>query len=373
MAEKDDLPEPDRTEGAPHPRETVELYGQERAERAFLDALASGRVHHGWLLAGPRGVGKATLAYRIARAMISWQDDGLFGSGPPETLRMDPEDAVFRRIAAQGESRLRVLRRAANEKTGRLATVITVDEVRKVKEFLQLSVPDGGWRVIIVDAAEEMNTSAANAILKLLEEPPEKTLLLLVSHAPRRLLPTIRSRVRVLDCAELGPEDLARALAATGAEPPRDMAALSQLSGGSVGEALRLMAVDGLDLYARLVGLFSPSGLDRPSMIALAQSASGRDAEPRYDALLRLVQMLAARLARAGATGTPPAEAAKGEAALAGAVAATPGQARLWAEAASRAAASTSHMRSVNLDPAQVILDTLLDLDAVLRQARSAA
>lgn len=374
MAEDAPAPEPDRIEGAPHPRETRALYGQSRAETRFLEAWSSGRLHHGWLLTGPRGTGKATLAYRIARAMLAREDGGGVFGPVPETLDMDPGHPVFRRVAAQGESRLRVLRRPLNDKTGRLATVITVDEVRAVKEFLQFSAPDGGWRVVLADAAEEMNSNAANALLKLLEEPPPRTLLLLVSHTPGRLLPTIRSRVRPLDLAPLGPADLARALAAAGAELPENgEAALAALSGGSAGDALRLMGIDGLGLYATIVDLMRPGGIDRPVLVRLADSAGGRDAEPRYHAILRLTLTLLARLARAGASGTVPDEAAPGEAGLMRTAATQPAQARLWAEAAQRIAAATQRARAVNLDPAQVILDTFLELDAVLRDARAAA
>jgi DNA polymerase III subunit delta' len=169
--------EPDRVEGAPHPRETPQIFGQAAAEAAFLDAFRGARLHHGWLLTGPRGVGKATLAWRIARFLLAQPTDGagLSDAPPPaETLSVAPDHPVARRVAALSEGRLLLLRRAWDDKNGRLRTQITVDEARKLREFLGLSAPDGGWRAVIVDAADELNPSAANALLKLLEEPPAR-------------------------------------------------------------------------------------------------------------------------------------------------------------------------------------------------------
>ena len=221
MAADDDdalIPEPDRAPNAPHPREVAALYGQRAAEAEFLTALTGGRMHHGWLLTGPRGVGKATLAWRIARHMLAHgtpQDeaDALFGAPePPRSLALDPEHPVFRRCASLSEPRLKLIRRGWDEKTKRLRGQIVVDDVRTLRDFTGLSAADGGWRAVIVDAAEEMNPSAANAILKMLEEPPARCIFLLVSHAPARLLPTIRSRCRTLTLRPLAHDALMQAV-----------------------------------------------------------------------------------------------------------------------------------------------------------------
>ncbi|MDT8345791.1 MAG: DNA polymerase III subunit delta', partial [Thermohalobaculum sp.] len=341
----DERPEPDRIPGHPHPRETGRLVGQAAAERAFLDAWRAGRLHHAWLLRGPRGVGKATLAYRIARALIASpvepQAAGLFGAPAadpvPDTLDAPEGCPVLARIRAGAEPRLAVLRRGINDQ-GRPYTVIRIDEVRDLRRFLGLSAADGGWRAVIVDAADEMNVPAQNAILKLLEEPPARTAFLMVSHAPSALLPTIRSRCRTLDLAPLAPGDLAAALAGTGApvaEAAR--AALAELAGGSVGAALRLIEGDGLDLCRRIVAaLAGPAGVDRPAILALADAVSARGAEARYALALDLILTVTGRLARHAAGRPPDAEAARGEAALAARVATRPAQAVVWAEAAAR-------------------------------------
>lgn len=371
----DDPPiEPDRVGAFPHPRETARLFGQTTAEHALLDAWREDRLHHGWLIRGPMGVGKATLAYRIARALIGAETGGgLFGDGPtiPDTLDTPDGCPVAARIAAGSEPRLNVLRIGLNEKTGKPRTQIVVEDVRAVKNFLQLSAADGGWRVVIVDPADAMNRSAANALLKMLEEPPARTALLLISHAPGGLLPTIRSRCRTLDLAPLGPDDLTRAIAQAGAEIPSGQApALNELAAGSVGQALRLIEGGGLDIYAKLAAMLRGGQLDRGAMVALADMISGRQGPQLYPVVIDLTLMLIGRLARAAATGAPPAPAAEAEAGLIRSIAHQPGQATLWAEASATATERFRHARAVNLDPGQTIIDTFLDLDTILTRAR---
>jgi len=378
VSDAGEQPEPDRVPGHPHPRETPHLFGQQAAEQDFLAAWGAGRLHHAWLLRGPRGVGKATLAYRIARALIA---DGPVGAhaGAPATLpaTLDaPEDCpVATRIRARSEPCLAVLRRTVSEKTGKLRTQIVVDDVRAVRRFLSLSAADGGWRVVIVDPADEMNRSTANALLKVLEEPPARTALLLAAHSPAALLATIRSRCRTLDLHPLGPVDLGAALAQAGAPvESEEAAALALIAGGSVGEALRLSAGGGVALYGRLVALLGGGrGVERSGMMELAEQVAGRGAEAIYGLVARLTLTLIGRLARHAATGSGEAEAGPGEAALMAAVARNRAQAALWAEAAARVAAATSHARAVNLDPGQTIIDTFLDLDATLARARAVA
>ncbi|GMG81788.1 DNA polymerase III subunit delta' [Paralimibaculum aggregatum] len=364
MAADEPPPEPDRLADAPHPRETLRLFGQQAAEGALLAALAAGRMHHAWMLRGPEGIGKATLAYRLARRLIA------DGAGPVDSLDRPGSCPVAARFQAQSEPRLAVLRRAVNDKTGKLRTRITVDEVRRVKRFLEHSAPDGGWRVVLVDAADEMNPNAANALLKFLEEPPARTVLLLVAHAASALLPTIRSRCRVLDLAPLGPEDLAAALAQAGHPVPEgEAAALSELAGGSAGRAIRLMGGGGLAHYAELVALIAGGRVDRPRLVALADLAAGRERETVFPLLCDLALVMIGRMARAGVSGPPSCAAAADEPRAMTRLAASPEQARLWAEAAARLAATARHARAVNLDPGQTIIDMFLDLDDTLTAA----
>ena len=361
-----DVDEPDRLPGAPHPRETALLLGQDAAERRFLDAAATGRLPHAWAITGPRGVGKATLAWRIAR----WLVDG--GAAP--TLAMAPEHPVFRRLAALGSPQLFLCRRPWDDKAERLRTAITVDEVRALKAFFQLSATDSGWRVAIVDAADELTGSAANALLKIVEEPPSRSVLLLVCHRPAALLATLRSRCRELRCGPLGAADLAAALASLGVEAdPATTGALAALAAGSVGAALRLAADGGVARYGEIVELLRRSPpIDRPRAIALAEAATGRDNAARYELTLDLVRIALTRLALAG-SGGEVSPATRAEADLFARLAATPAQGRLWAEIVPRLVERATHARAVNLDPAQVILDTLLQIDAAAAEARAHA
>lgn len=369
----EDLPEPDRVTGAPHPRETEHLLGQEAAEAAFLTAFNSGRLHHGWLITGPRGSGKATLAWKLARFLLATpeNDGGMFAPPPPDRLDIPADHPVMRRSMAGAEPRLFHLRRAWDDEKKKLKTVITVDEVRKMKSFFTLSAADGGRRAAIIDSADEMNPQAANALLKLLEEPPEAATLLLVCHQPARLLPTIRSRCRELRLSALTPDAMAEALAAAGT-PPDDPAALAELSGGSVGEAIRILNLDGLNLYRGIVQLFATlPRLDRMRAAALAELGAGRNAEESFDLILTLIDLFLARLARAGTLGQTPPEAAPGEAALLARLAPSPQAARAWADLAQGLAARARRGRAVNLDPAALLMDMVLSIDETAGQLAS--
>jgi DNA polymerase-3 subunit delta' len=362
-----EIPEADSIEGAPHPRATSVLLGQGSAEATFLQAFNTGRLHHGWLITGPRGVGKATLAWRLARFLLASPEDdgGMFAAPPPETLDIPDNHPVARRIAALSEPRLFLLRRAYDEKKAKLQDVISVDEVRKMKSFFTLSAADGGRRVAIIDAVDEMNPAAANALLKLLEEPPKSVTMFLISHQPARLLPTIRSRCRELRLGPLSAQDLSDALTmASGEVMPDDRIALAELAGGSVGEAFRMTNLEGLALYARLVKLMATlPRLDRVQALAFAEAGAGRGAEAQFDLIVTLLDLFLARLARAGTCGTTPPEAAPGEAALIARLAPNPWAAREWASLAQTLGLRARRGKAVNLDPAALLMDMLLQID----------
>ncbi|MBN8937541.1 MAG: DNA polymerase III subunit delta', partial [Rhizobiales bacterium] len=198
----------------PAPRETGELYGHTEAEAALLDAYRSGRIPHAWLIGGENGVGKATLAYRMARFVLAYPDPTMPEVRNATSLAVPADHPVTLRIAGQAQAGLLVLERVINEKTGKLFTEIRVEDVRRTVPFFGLAAGGDGWRIAIVDPVEDLNRSGENALLKVLEEPPPRALLLLVSHAPGRVLPTIRSRCRMLMLRPLAADDVVRAVAA---------------------------------------------------------------------------------------------------------------------------------------------------------------
>jgi len=358
--------EPDRVDGVPHPRHTARLFGQDRAETAILDAYNAGTLHHAWLLTGPRGIGKATLAWRIARFLLSQPegDGGMFAPAAPDSLDTPEDHPVVARVASLGEPRLFLMRPTVNPQTGTPRRDITVDTARKLKSFLHLSAADGGRRVVLIDSADQMNVATQNAILKLLEEPPALTTFLLVCHAPARLLPTIRSRCRTLGCAPLGPADLGAALEQAGLQTDVPEMVMAQLAEGSVGEAARLLHENGPATYARLVALMRGCpDMDRQGLVALSQGLAGNAGLAKLDTLVRLIDLLIARLARAGAGAPPEAEAAKGEADMLARLSPDPRAAREWATLHQSVAARLAHGRAVNLDPSTLILDTGLTLN----------
>jgi DNA polymerase-3 subunit delta' len=229
----------------PGPRQTMTLSGHDASLAKASRAIRSGRTPQGWLITGAPGVGKATLAFRIARYLLRY---GATSDGP-EDLSLPVNDPVSQQISAGGHPGLLILQRAVNEKTGKLMTVLSVDEIRKLAGFFGMTSGAGGWRVAIVDTADDMNDNAANALLKALEEPPARAMLMLLSNAPGRLLPTIRSRCQRLDLRPLGETDLLKELRNRLPDMNEsERMTLAKLSGGSIGAALTLASDDGLAL-----------------------------------------------------------------------------------------------------------------------------
>ncbi len=245
------------------PRAAHSMVGHAEAEAAVVEAWTSGRMPHAWLISGPRGIGKATLAFRIARHVLRGEqaEAGLFGGPVSASLEMDPDDPVFRQVASGGHPDLLVIERGFDEKRKKLRGAIVVDDVRTLGGFMRLHAGLGGWRVVIVDSADEMNRNAANALLKLLEEPPKNALILLVGHAPGRLLPTIRSRSRALRLSPLSDDEVADVVRMQ--VPDADDGALRlavAASEGSAGRAIDLVAGDGFTLLGDALGILGTGG-----------------------------------------------------------------------------------------------------------------
>ena len=232
----EEYPEADRAPGCSHPRDTFDLIGHAQSEARFLKAHASGRLHHAWLLTGTPGVGKATLAYRMARHILGGQSL-LEGS-----MDIPATDPVAQRIASLGHGNFTLLRKPYDFKLKKLRSEIPIDDVRALGKFFQgTAAEDKSWRVCLIDSADDLNRNSENAILKLLEEPPEKALIILLSSAPGRLLPTIRSRCMHLPLREVPEADIAPWLRSHVDAPEAVLEAAVKLSRGGPGKAIALV------------------------------------------------------------------------------------------------------------------------------------
>ncbi|MEE9140345.1 MAG: DNA polymerase III subunit delta' [Alphaproteobacteria bacterium] len=355
----------------PEPRENPDLIGHDGAERALLEAHRSGRLAHAWLIAGPEGIGKATLAFRFARFVLAGGGEpGLFGSAADD-LRVDPESTLFKRVASGGHADLVTVARSIDPNSGKLRSEIVVADVRSVSAFLHMTAAEGGWRVVIVDPADDMNRNAANALLKILEEPPARALLLLVGHNPGRVPATIRSRCRRLTLRPLDDEAVETVLSRLRPDlAPADVAILARLAEGSPGGALRLAGEGGLDLYHEMVELVSSlPRLDAAALHGLADRLARRGAEARFRAVAGLLGWWLARMIRIGAAGRGASEAQEivpGEAACMDRLLAR-ADLDQWVGVWEKVTRLFTRAQAVNLDRKQVVLNAFLALENVTR------
>lgn len=326
---------PDLLDGAVAPEASTALFGHAEAERFLAESYRQGRLHHAILIEGPEGIGKATLAFRFANHVISYPEPQ---SAPEAIADPDPASPVSRQIASGASHNLIHLRRPFDEKTGKIRSVITVDEVRRVGHFFAQTSGSGNWRVAIVDPADDLNRNAANALLKILEEPPRNSLFLVISHAPGRLLPTIRSRCMSLPLSPLGPADLAHALGYL--KVRFDVDSGYAATEGSVSRALVMANYGGGEIAEVFDSLMERSAIeDRATIHKLAQTLSAKDRDIAYhffvDHVIDHVRRRAGRLAAEG----------RGR------------EAALQAERAGRVAAHFERAETYNLDRGQTVIN----------------
>lgn len=349
--------ESDRFGDAPHPRETDRLVGHAEAERTLLEAYRGGRLHHAWLLGGPKGIGKATLAWRFARFLLAHPDPAAPAVRAATSLQVAADHPVAVRLRHGAVGDVAVLRRRWNDKTKKLYGEIRVDEVRAALNLFQQAASAGGFRLCILDSAEDLNRNSANALLKAIEEPPRDAVFLIVSHQPSRVMPTILSRCRKLPLGALAETEVAAALSGLpGVEAstsPEERATAVRRSGGSVGRALGLLdetrrALD-RDLLAALDALPATDGR---VLYRLADRLTAADAADAIGMLLETVlEWIDARL-QAGAAAAAPAR-------------------RLapLAEVWDKLHASARDADALNLDRRPLILSMFADLAAAVRMA----
>jgi DNA polymerase III subunit delta' len=334
------------------PRANLDLLGQDAAEAVLARALRSGRLPHGWLFSGPEGIGKATLAYRFARALLA----GPEATGP--TLALSPDHPVFRQVAQGAHPDLTVIEPERDSRTGRVKSEIPVASVRAATQALHATAAMGGWRVVVIDGAERLNRNAANALLKSLEEPPPAAVLLLISHRPAQVAPTVRSRCAKLPLARLPDALVIEWLARWAPEIDFEQrSAIALLARGSFGRALELACEDWLALYRRLAESLADAAGNRPALYDLAL-ALARQAEHRgFVGPLGLIQELLGRIVASGIGRLGPALFTAEPVALGRLVERRPLDrwAALWEKVGQLAAA----VDGLNLDRAQALLHIL--------------
>lgn len=371
--EDPDIPESDRLEGFPHPRETSGLVGHGEAERRFLDGYRGSKLQHAWIIGGPMGIGKATFAYRAARFVLKYPTPDLVPDSGKDSLYVSPEDPVSHRIAARAHTNLLVLNRPWDSKTKKLKTVLTVDEVRRTVRFFGRTAGEEGWRICIVDSADEMNPNAANALLKILEEPPSKVLFFLVSHVPGRLLPTIRSRCRRLDLSALSVSDCADVMAElVGERQSRvDMEIAARLGEGSVGQGLKLLEGGGIAIHKQMLGLLANlPNVDVKRLNQFSDKIAPRAASAEYDLFCDLILKWIARMVRGVSTGELS-SVPQNEADLMVRLANRHSAAH-WADAWEKINRSLMRANALNLDRKQTIAVMFYELEQTMKAAQAA-
>lgn len=353
----------------PPPWRNDRLVGHDLAERTMLLAQQIGKLHHAWLLTGPRGIGKATLAWRFARFLLAGQQGGLFATSP-DTLDVAREAPGRSLVDARTHPDLFHLRRTLHAREMRIQSEITIDDVRDLGAFMHMTPSMGDWRVAIIDSADEMNRNSANAVLKILEEPPPNAVLLIVAHAPGRLLPTIRSRCRRL---ALQPLDDGTVTALLGDYAPGTSAeerkALAQLAEGSIGRALELASAGSLALYREMVEVLATlPELDVPRLHGFAErfAKRGEEANADWRSLNYLFDGWLKGLLRSGAIGAGSAPVVPAERGLHEKLLSAASLDR-WMEAWENVARLWSRADAVNLDRKQTVLGSFLILQSVMR------
>ena len=360
-------PEADCLDGFPHPRHTRTVIGHDLIQQMLVERVRSAKLHHGWLINGPEGIGKATLAYAFTRYLLastSERDVSAIGMVVPET------SVAYRQVTALSHPDLLLLRRPWDAKTKRHSASIPIDEVRRLRMFLGHKAEAAAWRVVLVDTADDLGTASANALLKSLEEPPPRTVFLLLSSEPGRLLSTIRSRCRLLTLSPLGADDLKAAVgqaiaASENGKPatPGEWPKLIELSQGSVRRALTVSTSGGLKIYDRVVAIVSQlPKIDWAAVHTLSDELGGAAAEQKFEQFFEFLLDLISRLVRAQAIGNgAPADVALARSLMSGNR--LPAFAAAWSDIVAAQAASMA----MNLDRKSLIMDTVTRLSLAAR------
>lgn len=376
MARAKSVSQEDLEEDPFAPQCNPDLVGHEEAEAVLLSAWNSGRLPHAWLISGPKGIGKATLAYRFARFVLGQgvdfdaDQDALFGDPGPAASELDmaPGHPTFLQITHAGHPGLRTIVKTENEMTKAMRSEIVVSDVRNAVKIFNVTAEQGSWRVVVVDAADEMNTSAANALLKTLEEPPARGLLLLVAHNPGRLLPTVRSRCRTLALKPLDDDRVASLISARHPEAEQAaVLALARLADGSPGRAFDLMEGGGPALYEDMIGLLRDlPHTDVAELHKFADRICRRGSESAFDTFIALLGWWLSRMVRHAAMGTQAVEIIPGDADVAARLVACRSLDQ-WVEVWEKISRLAAGVDRIYLDRKQVLLNVFSILEKAAR------
>lgn len=353
----------DQLDGWPTPEENPNWLGECDAEQTLLEAYRSGRMHHAWILCGPKGIGKATLAYRFARFVLAYPDSTANEVAEAGDLSIDPDHPAFRKVAARAHPNLLTLQRSYNDERKRFYTELTVDQVRRTVSFFGSTSGEAGWRIAIVDPADDLNANAANALLKNLEEPPARALFLIVCHTPGRLLPTIRSRCRRLNVRSLDESTIDRALRERFADASQvdeaQMRLATVLADGSLRRAIHLVEQGGTEIHRNLANLLATApDLDVEAMHDFAGRVAGGNSDDVFDTFLDAIYSWLDRRVRGQ-------EEPDDMIALSPQVRRAPLES--WAEVWENVRRSSTLADTLNLDRKQAVLSILMNLARATR------
>ena len=371
MIDEEGNPLSDKILGIPHPKLAKKLIGHSTQKLYFLNSYISNRLPQCWLLAGDKGVGKATFAWLIAKFLLTTNQN-------PDDIKIElnganidsilaPQDGgTLTRILSGSEQRIYVVRKGYNEKRKAFFKDISIDDIRNLQSYCSLSIADGGRRVIIIDTADDLNTNSCNALLKLLEEPPKNTLFLLISHQPNLLLPTLQSRCQKLLFSALSQYDLRAVVATTGQEiGPAQEVPLSILSNGSAGVACRLLNSNSLNLYRDILNLASSlPNLNTKKATQLSQNYFAKGKADDFENFIEMMQHFLSRLCKTGAMQKPLSPSVTNdEAKIMTYLCPSLRSANLWAEAAEIALAKLHKGYLLNIDVESLVIDTFIYLE----------
>ncbi len=352
--------ESDKLEDVPHPRYSRSVIGQDKVKKHFLHSFNQNRIHHAWLMCGLQGIGKATLAWNLSKFLLTTQTNSTISESD---LSINFDDPIISRIEALSEPYLKLIRKNFDAKTRKVKSEITVDNIRELIEFFEFTAPDRKPRIAIIDSIDDLNINASNAVLKLMEEPPDHSYFFLISHSPETLLPTIRSRCLSVQCQKLSTKDQLFLLNEFGLISDTQSKTVVKVSRGSVGEAIRLINQNGLKLYVSIVETYRDlPDLDISRILEIASQTEGLGKQEFTSTINKLIIHFVSRLAKAGVNGKISTEIFSGENQVLNKLSPNFEKSLEWAKLYSKMVANENLYQESNIDSFSQVYENLVDI-----------